>query len=73
MQYLSASQARVLVTNQIGILPQCDVVMVMLDGVITEVGTYNELIDNGGALAQFLHTNQRACTTEEINSGVTKS
>lgn len=73
MHAISTSQARLLVTNQIGILPQCDVVVVMSDGVITEVGTYNELVDNDGAFAHFLRTNQRTCITEDINSGITKS
>ena len=43
-------------THGIGFLPQCDVIVVMADGQITEVGTYTELIDNDGDFAQFLHT-----------------
>ena len=49
-------QVRILVTHGIGFLPQCDVIVVMADGQITEVGSYNELIDNDGAFAQFLQT-----------------
>ena len=49
-------QVRLLVTHGIGFLPQCDVIVVMADGQITEVGSYNELIDNDGAFAQFLQT-----------------
>ena len=50
------TQVRILVTHGIRFLPQCDVIVVMADGQITEVGSYNELIDNDGAFAQFLQT-----------------
>ena len=43
-------------THGIGFLPQCDVIVVMADGQITEVGSYTELIDNDGDFAQFLQT-----------------
>ena len=43
-------------THGIGFLPQCDVIVVMADGQITEVGSYTELINNDGAFAQFLQT-----------------
>ena len=49
-------QVRILVTHGIAFLPQCDVIVVMVDGQITEVGSYTELINNDGAFAQFLHT-----------------
>ena len=51
-------QTRVLVTHGIGFLPQCDVIVVMSNGIISEVGTYSELVDANGAFAQFLHTYQ---------------
>ena len=43
-------------THGIGFLPQCDVIVVMADGQITEIGSYTELIDNDRAFAQFLQT-----------------
>ena len=49
-------QARILVTHGVGFLPQCDKIVVMVDGRITEVGTYTELMDNDGAFAEFLRT-----------------
>ena len=49
-------QVRLLVTHGIGFLPQCDVIVVMADGQITEVGSYSELIKNDGDFAQFLQT-----------------
>ena len=49
-------------THGIAFLPQCDVIVVMVDGQITEVGSYTELINNDGAFAQFLHTHQNTET-----------
>ena len=54
-------------THGIGFLPQCDVIVVIADGQITEVGSYSELIDNEGAFAQFLQTYQSTETTEDEN------
>ena len=55
---LCIMQTRILVTHGIGFLPQCDVIVVMSNGVISEVGTYSELIDANEAFAQFLQTYQ---------------
>ena len=63
------TQVRILVTHGIGFLPQCDVIVVMADGQITEVGTYTELIDNDGAFAQFLQTYQSVDKDEKETSG----
>ena len=52
-------------THGIGFLPQCDVIVVMADGQITEVGSYSELIENDGDFAQFLQTYQNAETNED--------
>ncbi len=41
-------------THGIGFLPQCDKIVVMVDGEVTEVGTYNELIKSKRAFADFL-------------------
>ena len=54
-------------THGIGFLPQCDVIVVIADGQITEVGSYSELINNEGAFAQFLQTYQSTETTENEN------
>ena len=45
---------RVLVTHGLGFLPQCDKIVVMDNGSITEVGTYTELVERDGAFAKFL-------------------
>ena len=49
-------QVRVLVTNGIGFLPQCDQIVVLDEGQISEFGTYDELIDSDGAFAEFIRT-----------------
>ena len=56
-------------THGVAFLPQCDVIVVMVDGQITEVGSYNELIDNDGAFAQFLHTYKGVEEDEEEDDG----
>ena len=63
-------QVRILVTHGVAFLPQCDVIVVMVDGQITEVGSYNELIDNDGAFAQFLHTYQNVEANEDDDIGM---
>ena len=63
-------QVRILVTHGIGFLPQCDVIVVMTDGQITEVGSYTELIENNGAFAQFLQTYKGVDEKEEEIPGI---
>ena len=58
---------RILVTHGIGFLPQCDVIVVIAGGQITEVGSYSELIDKDGPFAQFLHTYQSVEVGEDEN------
>ena len=62
-------QVRLLVTHGIAFLPQCDVIVVMVDGQITEVGSYTELINNDGAFAQFLHTYKGVDESEQETGG----
>ena len=52
-------------THGIGFLPQCDKIVVMVDGKITETGTYTELIENNGAFAEFLRNYSNVDTEEE--------
>jgi len=44
------------VTHGISFLPQLDQIIVMADGKISEVGTYQELLDRKGAFADFLYS-----------------
>lgn len=43
-------------THGIGFLPQCDQIIVMDGGRITEAGAYAELIDADGDFAEFIRT-----------------
>ncbi|KFQ81083.1 Multidrug resistance-associated protein 1, partial [Phoenicopterus ruber ruber] len=50
------NKTRVLVTHAINYLPQMDTILVMSDGEISEVGSYQELLKQDGAFAEFLRT-----------------
>lgn len=41
-------------THGIGFLPQVDQIIVMVDGRISEVGSYTQLLAHRGAFAEFL-------------------
>ena len=42
-------------THGIGFLPQCGRVTSMDEGQIVEEGTYDELMENNGSFAEFIH------------------
>ncbi|XP_023560436.1 multidrug resistance-associated protein 1 isoform X1 [Octodon degus] len=50
------NKTRILVTHGISYLPQVDVIIVMTGGKISEMGSYQELLDRDGAFAEFLRT-----------------
>lgn len=52
----ATAQTRILVTHGLQWLPKVDSILVMTDGRISEMGTYNELLSHNGAFAQFLTT-----------------
>ncbi|CAL9707790.1 unnamed protein product [Knipowitschia caucasica] len=47
-------KTRVLVTHGISFLPQVDNIMVLVDGRVSEMGSYQELLTQDGAFAEFL-------------------
>ncbi|KAM4525784.1 ATP-binding cassette sub-family C member 3 isoform 2-T2 [Fundulus diaphanus] len=47
-------KTRVLVTHGITFLPQVDNIVVMVDGRVSEMGSYQELLKQNGAFAEFL-------------------
>ena len=47
-------KTRILVTHGISFLPQVDQIIVMKEGSISEKGTYDQLLANKGAFAEFL-------------------
>uniref|UniRef100_K7GJ68 ABC-type glutathione-S-conjugate transporter n=1 Tax=Pelodiscus sinensis TaxID=13735 RepID=K7GJ68_PELSI len=51
---------RVLVTHAINILPQVDNIVLMVDGEISEMGSYQELLQRNGAFADFLRSANNA-------------
>ncbi|XP_075035855.1 multidrug resistance-associated protein 1-like [Mixophyes fleayi] len=53
---LLKGKTRVLVTHGIGFLPQVDMIIVLTNGKISEIGTYNELLEKNGAFSDFLQT-----------------
>ncbi|XP_052536065.1 multidrug resistance-associated protein 1 isoform X1 [Tympanuchus pallidicinctus] len=50
------NKTRVLVTHAVNYLPQMDTILVMTDGEISEMGSYQELLKQDGAFAEFLRT-----------------
>ncbi|OQV17365.1 Canalicular multispecific organic anion transporter 2 [Hypsibius exemplaris] len=53
---LLKGKTRVLVTHGISFLPQTDQIVVLSLGSVSEVGSYNQLLENDGAFAEFLRT-----------------
>ncbi|XP_051024187.1 LOW QUALITY PROTEIN: multidrug resistance-associated protein 1 [Acomys russatus] len=51
---LLKNKTRILVTHGISYLPQVDVIIVMSGGKISEMGSYQELLNRDGAFAEFL-------------------
>lgn len=47
-------KTRLLVTHGITYLPEVDMIVVLKDGEVTELGTYKQLLDKKGAFADFL-------------------
>ncbi|TMS22599.1 Canalicular multispecific organic anion transporter 2 [Larimichthys crocea] len=47
-------KTRILVTHGISFLPQVDNIMVMVDGRVSEMGSYQGLLNQNGAFAEFL-------------------
>uniref|UniRef100_A0A1I7UPW2 ABC-type glutathione-S-conjugate transporter n=1 Tax=Caenorhabditis tropicalis TaxID=1561998 RepID=A0A1I7UPW2_9PELO len=48
------TKTRILITHGLTYLKNCDKVVVLKDGTISEMGTYQQLINNNGAFAEFL-------------------
>ncbi|NXQ53258.1 MRP1 protein, partial [Anthoscopus minutus] len=59
------NKTRVLVTHAINYLPQMDTILVMTDGEISEMGSYQELLEQDGAFAEFLRAYANAEQTTE--------
>ncbi|XP_053193733.1 multidrug resistance-associated protein 1 [Scomber japonicus] len=55
-QGLLKEKTRVLVTHGLSYLPQANLILVMVEGEITEMGSYQQLMATEGAFAEFLRT-----------------
>ncbi|XP_046556239.1 multidrug resistance-associated protein 1-like [Haliotis rubra] len=53
---LLQKKTRILVTHGVHWLPQVDMIVVMTNGKISEIGSYNQLMSHHGAFSQFLMT-----------------
>ncbi|XP_078519309.1 multidrug resistance-associated protein 1-like isoform X1 [Lissotriton helveticus] len=62
---LLKNKTRILVTHGVGYLPQMDSIIVMVDGEITEMGSYQDLLKQDGAFAEFLRTYANAEQSED--------
>lgn len=49
-------QTRVLATHGLSYLAQADLILVMVEGEITEAGSYQQLMATEGAFSEFLRT-----------------
>lgn len=52
----SPTQTRILVTHGVSFLPYVDEIVVLVDGVVSEVGSYKSLRASKGAFSEFLDT-----------------
>lgn len=54
-------------------LPQADLILVLVDGEISERGSYQELLNRNGAFADFIHTfansERKECFSEALQRG----
>ncbi|MED6290494.1 Multidrug resistance-associated protein 1, partial [Characodon lateralis] len=64
-QGILKDKTRVLVTHGLSYLPQTSLILVMLEGEITEIGSYQHLMAKEGAFAEFLRTYATVDQTED--------
>ncbi|XP_045932388.1 multidrug resistance-associated protein 1 isoform X1 [Micropterus dolomieu] len=67
-QGLLKDKTRVLVTHGLSYLPQADLILVMVEGEITEMGSYQQLMAKDGAFAEFLRTYAAVEHTDDTES-----
>uniref|UniRef100_A0A8C3PYE1 Uncharacterized protein n=1 Tax=Chrysolophus pictus TaxID=9089 RepID=A0A8C3PYE1_CHRPC len=69
---LLQKKTRILVTHSISFLPQVDNIVVLVAGAVSEHGSYNTLLANRGAFAQFLNSygSQEEGAAEETTAGI---
>lgn len=70
---LLADKTRILVTHGIGFLPKTDQIIVLIDGSISEVGSYKELLHQKKAFAEFLTVYLAEAAEENPETAVIKA
>uniref|UniRef100_A0A8C9WDH4 ATP-binding cassette, sub-family C (CFTR/MRP), member 3 n=1 Tax=Scleropages formosus TaxID=113540 RepID=A0A8C9WDH4_SCLFO len=60
-----AGKTRILVTHGISFLPQVNNILVMVEGSVSEMGSYQDLLKQNGAFAEFLRNYALEDITEE--------
>jgi ATP-binding cassette subfamily C (CFTR/MRP) protein 1 len=60
-------KTRVLVTHRISVLSQCDQIIVMKDGSISECGSYKQLLERKGDFAEFILSHIAEGNDEDID------
>ncbi|XP_029015058.1 multidrug resistance-associated protein 1 [Betta splendens] len=71
-QGLLKDKTRVLVTHGLSYLPQADLILVMVEGEITEMGSYQQLMATEGAFSEFLRTYATVDNAQNDDSPGTK-
>ncbi|XP_015732142.1 multidrug resistance-associated protein 6 isoform X1 [Coturnix japonica] len=71
---LLKDKTRVLVTHMISVLHQVDNIVVLVNGMIAEIGSYQELSQRNGAFAEFLQSHntaeEKACSGFPATGGI---
>lgn len=62
-------QTRILVTHGVSFLPYVDEIVVLVNGMVSEIGSYNSLRASKGAFSEFLDTYAK----EQSNQTLSKS
>ncbi|NWV84193.1 MRP1 protein, partial [Dasyornis broadbenti] len=65
---LLKSKTRILVTHNLSLLPHTDLIIVMEEGRISQMGTYQELISRRANFAELVQVFSAEHTSEEINT-----
>ncbi|KAG2460889.1 ATP-binding cassette sub-family C member 3 isoform X3 [Polypterus senegalus] len=63
-------KTRILVTHGISFLPQVDNIVVMVEGQVSEMGSYQDLLRQNGAFAEFLRNYALEDITEEEEEAI---
>jgi len=69
LYFVLCIQTRILVTHGISFLSQVDEIVVIANGVISEYGTYQELLSHNGLFAEFINSYLMETSNELADEG----